>query len=219
MTRVFLVRHAVTQHNLEGIFQGSQDEPLNHLGEAQADLLGRHFSNIPIHSVYSSPLLRALQTAERIAEQHGIAVQPVPAFHEIYAGDFEGNTAEKNRKAYPEQFHNMQNDCTRFCPPNGESFHDMYRRVSDALMSILSQERGRSMVIVTHFFPALVIANCIEGRSLEHFQSVPSLNASISLFEDDAHGCLRTTYLNHVAHLTAPDGTQWVYEAGAYFAK
>ena len=140
-------------------------------------------------------------------------------FMQIYAGDFEGNTAEKNRKAYPEQFHNMQNDCTRFCPPNGESFHDMLLAGVRCADEHPVAGAGRSMVIVTHFFPALVIANCIEGRSLEHFQSVPSLNASISLFEDDAHGCLRTTYLNHVAHLTAPDGTQWVYEAGAYFAK
>jgi len=218
MTRIFLVRHGVTQYNVEGKFQGSQDIPLNFIGLRQAALLGQRFADMQISSVYSSPLLRAMQTAEQIAQPHGIAVTPVAELREIYAGKFEGRSVAENRRDYPEQFHNMKYSYVKFNPPEGESFRHLYSRVADAFHQILQQERDRTAIIVTHFFPASVITICAEGADIEDTKLISTLNASVSLFESDGENGLHTIYTGDVTHLSLPDGSNLIFEAGASFA-
>ena len=72
MTVLYLIRHGETGGNSEGRFQGIIDNPLNFSGINQAQMLGMAFSLSKIDLLYTSPLLRAKQTAEIIASMHGM---------------------------------------------------------------------------------------------------------------------------------------------------
>ena len=70
MTSIYLVRHGQTAWNKEEIFRGRTDIPLDETGLRQAELAGQYFKDLKVHGIYSSPLTRAWQTAERIAQFH-----------------------------------------------------------------------------------------------------------------------------------------------------
>lgn len=69
-TRIFLIRHGETDWNVEGRPQGWEDIPLNDHGKEQVAYLGYCFSGLPIGAVYSSVLLRAMETAKAISIYH-----------------------------------------------------------------------------------------------------------------------------------------------------
>ena len=67
MTEIILVRHGETEWNAGQIFRGRIDMELNETGNKQAELLVEYLSDLKIEAIHSSPLKRALRTAEIIA--------------------------------------------------------------------------------------------------------------------------------------------------------
>lgn len=86
MTTVYLVRHAKSIGNTERIFQGRSNLGLSAEGRAQLPQLAERFRNIPLEAVYSSPLQRAVQTAEAVSHYHHLPIQTEVYFIEIYDG-------------------------------------------------------------------------------------------------------------------------------------
>lgn len=84
-TRFYLIRHGETEWNSKGIYQGLTDIPLSEEGEKQALCLGKRFENpsIKLDAVYSSPLQRAIKTAESMANAKGLSVVAYEHFKEI----------------------------------------------------------------------------------------------------------------------------------------
>lgn len=95
LTRLYLVRHGVTDWNAEDRVQGHTPTSLNAEGRAQAELLGRFFAGCPLGAVWSSDLPRAVETAEAIAAPHGLTVKPLEALRERNLGPFEGKTGRE----------------------------------------------------------------------------------------------------------------------------
>src|SRR6185436_14234551 len=81
--RLFVVRHAQTDWNRERRYQGWQDSPLSEVGRGQAAAVARALQDGKLDAVYSSPLRRAVTTAEAIAAPHGLPVRVEEAFREI----------------------------------------------------------------------------------------------------------------------------------------
>ncbi|MGE5528735.1 MAG: histidine phosphatase family protein [Patescibacteria group bacterium] len=93
--RVYLVRHGQTDWNLSGRIQGHEGTGLNETGRRQADLAARFLASRPLRAVWSSDLGRALETAERIALPHGLAVKPMAALRERDLAPLEGMDTER----------------------------------------------------------------------------------------------------------------------------
>jgi broad specificity phosphatase PhoE len=70
MAELILVRHGETVWNVEKIYRGRTDVKLDEVGIEQAELLGKYLSNWELEAIYSSPLKRALDTANIIARYH-----------------------------------------------------------------------------------------------------------------------------------------------------
>jgi broad specificity phosphatase PhoE len=91
MTRILFIRHGETEHNLSRrISTLAPGGPLNKRGCAQAERLAGRLRNLPVSRVYSSPLVRATQTAEILAAPHGMAVIMHNDLREISAGELDG---------------------------------------------------------------------------------------------------------------------------------
>ena len=95
VSRLYLVRHGETDWNLKDRIQGHRPTSLNDTGRWQAELLARFFAHCPLAAVWSSDLPRALETAERIAAPHGLAVKATVALRERDLAPFEGMTGDE----------------------------------------------------------------------------------------------------------------------------
>ena len=95
MTTLIMVRHGLSTGNLEGVYCGQLDYPLAEKGFAQAALTGKYLKkNYHIDHIYSSDLLRAMQTAEPTARAFGLEIIPESDLREIGVGEWQGQNAE-----------------------------------------------------------------------------------------------------------------------------
>lgn len=89
---LIVVRHGESEGNLRRIMQGQLDLPLTEAGREQARLVAARIASMPIAAIYSSPLSRAFETAQMIAEHHSLPVQPVVGLQEGSWGEAQGLT-------------------------------------------------------------------------------------------------------------------------------
>jgi broad specificity phosphatase PhoE len=120
--RICLVRHGVTDWNLEGRWQGWSDTPLSKLGEEQAWALRSRLEDQHFDRVYSSDLTRALDTA-RLA---GFEPHPDARLRELNFGVFEGGNNTENAK-HPDFAAWIQDPVNR-AAPSGESYGSLRAR-------------------------------------------------------------------------------------------
>jgi alpha-ribazole phosphatase len=168
--RLWLVRHGVTQWNVEQRFCGHSDIPLSAQGRAQARWLARRLQGEAITTIYTSDLLRARETAEIIAKQYEQPVQisVSPAWREIAFGVWEGLTYAQIVQEYGEQ-QGFFTDPLQCAPPGGEALTDLAQRVWTAFLAIAFPAvpaRGDA-VLVSHGGPLRVLLCRILGMPLE----------------------------------------------------
>ena len=104
MTEIILARHGQTAWNIGEVFRGQTDIPLDETGEKQAQLLAEYLSSRKIEAVYSSPLQRALKTAQAIARYHQFEVQVTQGLNDLSFGEWEGMPHEEVREKYRELY-------------------------------------------------------------------------------------------------------------------
>jgi broad specificity phosphatase PhoE len=143
---LWLVRHGETDWNLQGLYQGQADIPLNETGLAQArqtaaalDQAGQSFA-----AIYSSPLARALQTAEECACRLGLEVRLVADLREIHQGEWQG----KNYAAVVAQF--SDHPRVELRAPGGESVAEVAARMAAAADEIAAAHAGEAVLIFSH---------------------------------------------------------------------
>ena len=137
MLNLLLTRHG---HSLAGdvVLGGQIDVSLSPRGCAEADALRRRLAGIHIDRIISSPLLRALETAQAVAT--GRPVQVDDRLRELDYGRWEGLTEEEIRERDPELRARWEDDPAGIHSPGGESGEEVARRLSDFLRSLLSEE-------------------------------------------------------------------------------
>ena len=136
--KICLVRHGETDWNKLGRLQGSSDIPLNETGMMQASLAAQALIDKGYELVVTSPLNRAKQTAQIIAEQSGLSVIEMDAFKERCFGDAEGLLKEEREKLYPDN---------KF--PNLESYKDLATRLRKGLTEV-TKLPYENVLIVAH---------------------------------------------------------------------
>ena len=197
---LILVRHGQTDWNVNGRYMGWTDEPLNEEGLRQAERLGRRLERWPIGAVYSSPLKRALSTAEAIAGLHSVLVQTVEDLGEMRIGAWEGMFAGHIAARYPELWKTWRTNPGDFRMPGGESLGEVRERVVRAFGEMMGKSEGKTVLAVTHdVVVRLLAAHCL-GVSADIYRQVEVGNASITVMERDGEK-LRLRVLNDTAHL------------------
>ncbi len=93
--KLYIIRHGQTNWNIAKKIQGRQDIPLNERGRYQAGCLKKAMEDRPVTAVFSSPQIRAMETAKAVASSSGSVVIPVKDLMEINYGSWEGKTEEE----------------------------------------------------------------------------------------------------------------------------
>jgi broad specificity phosphatase PhoE len=185
-TRIFLIRHGVTDWHEQRKVLGQRDVPLNAQGINQAQAVAVALAGAQLHEVLSSPLLRAMQTAEIIAGQFGIEVARDPRLVDFRVGKWEG-MAYGDVSASPE-YQKFLADPLSTAIPGGEDLRQIRERAIAAVEQALADTpAGESVAIVTHAGILRVILAHYLGSAPGNYHRLRVAPGSISVlsFADD----------------------------------
>jgi alpha-ribazole phosphatase len=146
--KIHMIRHGLTQANLERKYIGRTDPPLCDVGLRQLRDLQKDWGYPSVQQVYSSPLIRATQTAKLIYPNYEPVL--VEGIREIDFGDFEDRTIEDLEKDPVFREWIASED---MAVPNGESGKDVYERSVEALGWIFQEMMDKkltSVAVITH---------------------------------------------------------------------
>ena len=198
--RLYVVRHGATVWNKETRYQGQTDIPLSEEGEEQAERIAGRFTCEPITAVYSSPLMRALDTARVIARPHGLEVGLLPGMLEIGFGDWEGKEYTHVREQYSEKLRNWIQDPLKHGIPNGESLPALKERVEGALDKILSEHKEGHVVLVGHSGSIRMLFCSLLKMNLSAFWRIMQFNGGVNRIE--FRNSIPTVFsMNDTAHM------------------
>ena len=204
-TRFYFIRHGETQWNKQGIYQGWTDIALSEEGKKQAECLGKRFENekLKLDAVYSSPLQRAIATAEAVAKAKGLGVIADQHFKEINFGEWEGYTVEqlsqKHGKAYTDFFENP------FIHPfPGErSFDAVIKRSLEGFQQLLKKHEGGNVAVVSHGGLLRVLIMTLMEMDYTFYRKTWLSNTSITIIDVRENGTKLLLTLNDFSHLEA----------------
>lgn len=195
-----LVRHGQTDWNVSARYMGWTDESLNPEGLQQAERLARRLERWPICAVYSSPLARALRTAEIVAGPHSLPVQTMPELGEMRIGDWEGMLAVDIAARYPDLWRTWRASPGDFRMPGGESLGEVGERAAGAFDRIMDSAEGAMALAVTHdVVVRLLTARCL-GVTTAIYRRLEVGNASLTIIERDGHR-MKLKVMNDTCHL------------------
>lgn len=201
---LILVRHGETQHNAEGRVLGRGGPGLNQRGRNQAAAAARALSSKTVAAIYSSPLPRALETAERISLELGLPVQTEESLAEIDAGKLEGLTSEEMRAQYPELMAMWGRDPGSVQMPDGESLGQLQERVWQVAQTLLGRHLEDSVVVVSHNFPIETLVCRVLELPLAGIRRMRVDLGSLSTV-DMREDRRRLVHLNDICHLEGID--------------
>ncbi|HBG91912.1 MAG: hypothetical protein A3J81_02975 [Nitrospirae bacterium RIFOXYB2_FULL_43_5] len=145
VTTLYLIRHGATEGSETKRYKGSIDVPLSENGQRQMEQVAKYL-NRPyksdtayngLNAVYTSPLSRALKSAEIIAEPHGLNPIVIEGLRERSFGIWEGMTFTEIKEKYPQEFEAWAGNPLRYSPIDGESTIEVRERAISALNKII----------------------------------------------------------------------------------
>ena len=183
MTRFVLIRHGQTEWNRVERFRGRADLALDDTGIRQAEAAAERLSHWEIAAIYSSPLRRALMTAQSLASRLGLAVQPLDGVIDIDFGHWQGlspqEAAAQDSHLYRQWLERPQE--VRF--PHGESLQDVQHRITAAIESLVKNHSEQTVVLVSHNVVCRVLLCVVLGLDNSHFWQLGQDVGAINVFE------------------------------------
>ncbi len=200
MLKLIIVRHAESEWNPVGRYQGLLDPELSERGKKQAEVLSEELKKENIARVYSSPLKRTYETARVIARKLGVPLEREERIIEIDHGKWSGLLVEEVKRKYPEEFELWLKEPHSIKFEGGESLEDVYRRVSDFLKDLKEKHENETVVVVSHTVPIRCMFCALLGVDLSKFWSFGCDNASYSvILMEDGRNIIQK--LNITCHL------------------
>ena len=198
--RIYLIRHGETEFNRLGIFRGRYEVDLNEVGRQQASQIGKALEGAGIEFLVTSPLSRAVETAEIIASALGIDYFKDEAFNNIALGEWQGVPKQKIKDEYPDLWHLWTTEPEKLAIPGGETVEDVRRRSFAGLKRILEDRKG-TFAVVTHRSVIKALAAAMLDVNPPYFWKFYIDNAAFSVFEVTDAGYTLISWNNN-AHLT-----------------
>lgn len=181
MTRLLLVRHGETVWNADAVYRGRSEVPLSNTGRRQAVPLGRSLAEEGVTALYTSPLTRARETAEAVAQAARLTAQVEDDLTDLDCGEWEGLSDGEVRERYPELRRAWLTTPHLVRLPGGESLDEVSVRVGRVLERVLAA--SGAVVLVSHRVVHKVAICALLGLDNSHFWDVRLDVAGITEFE------------------------------------
>lgn len=205
-TALWLVRHGETQSNVDRIFQGQLDIPLNARGHRQARQVAEVLQEQRFDAVYSSDLARCADTARAIAALTGNTVEFEPELRELHYGVLQGVRYEQFRDVLTA--HGLADEWgpgvfsrDGIAPPGGESMQQLRERAVRFVARIDREhppDANRTLLVVSHGGTLRALMTVLLGLPIEERESFAFANCSVTRVVRDAGGAAAVDCLNEV---------------------
>jgi len=195
MTEIILARHGETAWNVGEIFRGRIDVELNETGLKQAELLAEYLSHLKLEAIYSSPLKRALKTAEIIAGYHKLDAEIAPGLVDFDYGEWQGLPHQEVKDKYGELYREWTNHPERVKIPSGESLDDVRARVLEVVNKAVARHKG-TVVLVSHRVVNKVLICAMLGLDNSHFWNIRQETCGITTFTHEKEQFILTEHNN-----------------------
>lgn len=186
--KLHVIRHGQTDLNRLSRYQGSIETDLNARGIIQARRAARALP-ADVDALVSSPMQRALQTAQIISRHLAVPVETMPEFRERSIGVFEGLSKVEIKQRFPDMWE--QKLMRRFdaAPPGGESVNEVVERVRGGIERLLHAHRHGQVVLVAHGFVARAVWAIATRASRDAFFEYALANGDCATYSiQDADG-------------------------------
>lgn len=196
MKELYMTRHGQTEWNIERRLQGSANSPLTEKGVRDAKELAKRVAEIPFDKVYTSDLLRAVQTADLLTEGREIPRVVLPELREMRMGRWEGQLIADMTESDKEQYENFVSGSPEFAAPGGETILEVRMRAEEAL-AVIEKDEAEIILVVTHGMLQSQLLEILQGRPFgENTRVLPGTALSHFTYEDGKYtgvlvGCTR----------------------------
>lgn len=199
--RIILARHGQTTANAQKRFQGHIDYPLNSTGLRQATLLAPLLAQFEPGKLFTSDLIRAVETARPAAELLGLTPVPSAVFREYSWGILEGLAWPEIKELHPALFYRLRQDLRSVPIPGQEPLHLFRRRVRHGIEMLLADQTVRTVALVSHgrYLNALIVE--FLGLDFNGPWPFSFASAAVTVLEEKG-GQRRLIRFNEECHLT-----------------
>lgn len=204
-TRIYLIRHGTTEWNKEEIFRGQVECKLNETGLAEARALAASFQDVTIDGIYSSPLARAMETAQAVAAAKGLSVSPHPAFIDLHFGEWQGLALAVVQEKYPALYRIWREKPEEIVFPGGEGLASVRSRAWEGLQRLVRENPGKTVLIVTHRVITKILICALLGLDNSHFWQIRQGTTAVNCFEYTGR-VYNTLLINDTCHLKSIPG-------------
>jgi alpha-ribazole phosphatase len=194
MLELILVRHGETEWNKNEIFRGRADIALNETGLKQAELAGKYLSAEKINIIYSSPLKRALKTAQAIARYQKLRVHKTDCLNDFDFGEWQGLTLEEVKERDDVLYQDWLDTPEQMRVPGGESLESVNQRVMPFLEDAMTRCREGKIVLVSHRVVLKITICALLGLDNSHFWNIKMDTGAITRFQIEKK---RTILISH----------------------
>lgn len=179
-TRLYLMRHGQTDWNARAALQGRTDIPLNATGRAQAAAARTLLAGVAFNAVYSSPLCRAVETAELATGWPKERIQRDERLIEISFGPWEGCESRTLGPAFAPFFADPAN----YRPPQGgESLQSLMARTGAFAAEVLARHAGGTVLAASHGAALHALLTCALKRPMGEFWAANLGNCCVAVLE------------------------------------
>ena len=175
----FFLRHGQINSNLNKVYSGRSDEPLNARGIEQAYQAAELIKSKSIDRVVSSPLARAGQTATIVAAANGLKVSFDQAFNEMVFGPWEGLSEARVKQQYPLEWTLWNSQPHRLELQGRETLQQLQMRVIAGMRHIEAEGKGNTILVVSHVAVIRVVALYAQGRPLSEYKTIEVDNCQL----------------------------------------
>ncbi|HII35643.1 MAG TPA: histidine phosphatase family protein [Nitrosopumilaceae archaeon] len=186
MSLIIFLRHAQAKNNVERILAGRKEGfPLTQTGLQQAEKIAKFLKPLEISTIYSSPIERAMSTANLAAKSLNLEVKTDSRLTEIEMGMFSGMLYEDMFVKYGNVFLKFYQD-NPIIEENGvETFSNVKKRVLDIVNYCSKEHKGQNVLLVTHMDPIKAMLSTILHLKPESLYELIIRNASLTILKKE----------------------------------
>ncbi len=201
-TTVYLVRHCESFANLNKVFSGWTDVDITENGKKQLELLSDRFKGENIHAIYSSPISRAVKTANAINAHHNLPLQIHEGVKELNGGVLEGEYWETAHEKFPKVIQLWEEAPWDFEVEGGETMRFVFERMRDAVLEIATSNKGKTVAIASHGCALRNFLCYAKGLEIESINEVNWLdNTAVTRVDFDENLVPNLVFENDTTHL------------------
>lgn len=200
MTRLVLVRQGGAEWNRVKKFCGRANIELDEQGIKQAEATAQRLAEWQISAIYSSPLRRALTTAEILVRHFNLEVKPLSGLIDVDYGEWQNLSPAEAAVKHSALYSTWLNDPNNVKFPGGENLVDVRKRTASAINGLIDRHSKETIILVSHKVVCQVLILSFLGLDNSHFWEITQDAGAISVFEVRG-GVPSALLLNDTCHL------------------